>query len=66
MPKCNNLKFCLRPPANAVHDCDACAKPVTRFLYRCDRCNFYLHPCCANLPTELEDEGVKLKLIKKD
>lgn len=66
MAKCYNLQFCLSPPANATHYCDACTKPVTGFLYRCHRCNFDLHPCCANLPMELEDGEVKLKLVEKD
>ncbi|PRQ24393.1 putative chromatin regulator PHD family [Rosa chinensis] len=66
MPKCKNLKFCLRPPKKATQYCDACTKPVTGFLYRCEGCDFDLHPCCANLPMELEHEGLKLKLIEKD
>ncbi|XP_024163968.1 uncharacterized protein LOC112170935 [Rosa chinensis] len=30
------------------------------------KCDFDLHPCCANFPMELEDGSVKLKLIEKD
>ncbi|KAM7500104.1 hypothetical protein LguiA_024518 [Lonicera macranthoides] len=36
--------------------CDACVRPIfaTPF-YRCaDQCNFFLHKCCAELPTKID------------
>ncbi|KAK3023707.1 hypothetical protein RJ639_042717 [Escallonia herrerae] len=34
--------------------CEACVKPVIAPFYKCSLCNFVLHKCCAELPTELQ------------
>ncbi|KAI4320891.1 hypothetical protein MLD38_034327 [Melastoma candidum] len=33
--------------------CDACGKSIKGYNFRCNACNFQIHPCCAMLPTEL-------------
>ncbi|KAM7500106.1 hypothetical protein LguiA_024520 [Lonicera macranthoides] len=36
--------------------CDACVRPIFASpFYRCaDQCNFFLHKCCAELPTKID------------
>ncbi|KAK3023709.1 hypothetical protein RJ639_042719 [Escallonia herrerae] len=34
--------------------CEACVKPVIAPFYKCSLCNFVLHKCCAELPTDLQ------------
>ncbi|KAK2976229.1 hypothetical protein RJ640_001955 [Escallonia rubra] len=34
--------------------CEACVKPIFSPFYKCSQCDFILHKCCAELPTELQ------------
>ncbi|KAI3427738.1 Phorbol-ester/DAG-type domain-containing protein [Psidium guajava] len=40
-------------PGRAKSKCDACGKSVKGFSFRCNACNFQIHPCCAMLPLEV-------------
>jgi len=37
--------------------CDVCGHSFKGFAYRCNICNFNIHPCCAELPRELSFYG---------
>ncbi|KAL9238178.1 hypothetical protein vseg_012641 [Gypsophila vaccaria] len=63
-PKCSFI-FMSRPPGNIPRYCNACERPVTGFLYHCNSCGFDLHPCCAKLPTVLDDGSGMLYLYRK-
>ncbi|XP_027362118.1 uncharacterized protein LOC113869825 [Abrus precatorius] len=63
-PKCC-FQFLSRPPGETARYCNACEKGVNGFLYHCVSCGFDLHPCCAKLPTVLEDGEMKLFLNGK-
>lgn len=52
--KCE-FHFYTKPPGPGMRICDACGKDVPGFVYHCSRCGFDLHPCCANLPQQLDD-----------
>ncbi|KAK7312370.1 hypothetical protein VNO77_36171 [Canavalia gladiata] len=62
--KCN-FEFMSAPPGNTPRYCNACEKDVSGFVYHCRSCGFDLHPCCAKLPTVLDDGEVKLYLYRK-
>ncbi|KAM7479251.1 hypothetical protein LguiA_027464 [Lonicera macranthoides] len=62
--KCQ-FQFLPRPPGPVARYCNACEKDVTGFVYHCHSCGFDLHPCCAKLPTMLDDGEVKLYLYRK-
>ncbi|KAM6543502.1 hypothetical protein CsatB_007949 [Cannabis sativa] len=34
--------------------CDVCSKAIQGSAYRCNACSFQMHPCCANLPLEMQ------------
>ncbi|KAK6143495.1 hypothetical protein DH2020_023843 [Rehmannia glutinosa] len=59
--KCS-FQFLSRPPGGEARYCNACQKAVTGFVYHCKLCGFDLHPCCAKLPTVLDDGDIKLYL----
>ncbi|KAK7308538.1 hypothetical protein VNO77_42151 [Canavalia gladiata] len=63
-PKCS-FHFHARPPGDVARYCNACEKSINGFLYHCVSCGFDLHPCCAKLPTVLEDGEIKLYLYRK-
>ncbi|XVE76789.1 hypothetical protein DITRI_Ditri13aG0008700 [Diplodiscus trichospermus] len=44
----HGLKLVHEPQANRV--CDLCNDPVEGLFYRCNLCNFNVHPLCTNLP----------------
>nr|GEU55964.1 C1-like protein [Tanacetum cinerariifolium] len=54
-----------RPPGPIARYCNACEKAVSGFVYHCKLCGFDLHPCCAKLPTMLDDGEVELYLYRK-
>lgn len=62
--KCD-FKLHYRPPGETRRLCDACRKEVLGFVYHCKRCDFDLHPCCANLPQVLDDGEHNLYLCYK-
>ncbi|XVE67420.1 hypothetical protein DITRI_Ditri08aG0159400 [Diplodiscus trichospermus] len=62
--KCS-FQFLSRPPGDIPRYCNACEKDVRGFVYHCKSCGFDLHPCCAKLPTVLDDGEVKLYLYRK-
>nr|XP_016440808.1 PREDICTED: uncharacterized protein LOC107766525 [Nicotiana tabacum] len=45
----------LEPQADSelVGFCDVCCDPVEGIFYRCNRCNFDVHPLCTQLPRTL-------------
>ncbi|RWR76077.1 Cysteine/Histidine-rich C1 domain-containing protein [Cinnamomum micranthum f. kanehirae] len=45
--------------------CDACDKLVQGFGFQCRKCDYVLHPCCANLPWLLHDGSLDLRLCWK-
>ncbi|KAL1555665.1 hypothetical protein AAHA92_11376 [Salvia divinorum] len=50
------LTLLLRTPASAKSTrvvCDLCRETVEWLFYRCDECNFDLHPLCTQLPQKL-------------
>ncbi|KAI3448064.1 hypothetical protein Pfo_004729 [Paulownia fortunei] len=61
--KCS-FQFLSRPPGQEARYCNACEKAVTGFVYHCKSCGFDLHPCCAKLPTVLDDGDIKLYLYR--
>ncbi|OVA18339.1 Protein kinase C-like [Macleaya cordata] len=63
-PKCN-FNFLDHAPGIRSRYCDACGKDVKGFVYHCTKTGRDLHPCCSNLPYEIEGEGVKLTLHEK-
>lgn len=63
-PKCSFV-FMSRPPGNVPRYCNACERGISGFVYHCKSCGFDLHPCCAKLPTTLEDGEIKLYLYRK-
>ncbi|KAL2347874.1 hypothetical protein Fmac_001874 [Flemingia macrophylla] len=63
-PKCS-FHFLSHPPGDTPRYCNACQKHVTGFLYHCFSCGFDLHPCCAKLPTVLDQTGLTLLLYRK-
>ncbi|RAL38865.1 hypothetical protein DM860_015226 [Cuscuta australis] len=63
-PKCS-FQFLARSPGSVPRYCNACEKDISGFLYHCNSCGFDLHPCCAKLPTVLQDGEVKLYLYRK-
>ncbi|KAM0060810.1 putative chromatin regulator PHD family [Helianthus debilis subsp. tardiflorus] len=62
--KCS-FQFLSRPPGPIARYCNACEKAVSGFVYHCKLCGFDLHPCCAKLPTMLDDGEVELYLYIK-
>ncbi|KAL5710871.1 hypothetical protein ACHQM5_021382 [Ranunculus cassubicifolius] len=44
--------------------CNACGNAILGFVYNCSTYRVNLHPCCANLPSVLQSEGVELRLHK--
>ncbi|RZC45494.1 hypothetical protein C5167_038420 [Papaver somniferum] len=62
--KCS-FQFMSRPPGNIPRYCNACQKDVSGFVYHCKLCGYDLHPCCAKLPTVLDDGDFKLFLYRK-
>ncbi|RDX94127.1 hypothetical protein CR513_23517, partial [Mucuna pruriens] len=62
--KCT-FQFMAAPPGDTARYCNACEKDVSGFVYHCKACGFDLHPCCAKLPTVLDDGEVKLYLYRK-
>ncbi|OMO97278.1 C1-like protein [Corchorus olitorius] len=49
----HNLKLVLRKPKDAcqiIRVCDLCNDPVEGLFYRCQLCEFDVHPCCTQLP----------------
>ncbi|KAI4342368.1 hypothetical protein MLD38_027006 [Melastoma candidum] len=54
-----------RPPGDVPRYCNAREKDVPGFVYHCRACGFDLHPCCAKLPTMLDDGRVQLYLYRK-
>lgn len=63
-PKCE-FEFHYQPPGPERRRCDACQKDVLGFTYHCKRCDFDLHPCCANLPRVLDDGEKNIYLCLK-
>ncbi|XP_021731658.1 uncharacterized protein LOC110698522 [Chenopodium quinoa] len=63
-PKCSFI-FMSRPPGNVPRYCNACERGISGFLYHCKSCGFDLHPCCAKLPTAIDDGEIKLYLYRK-
>ncbi|GLT78170.1 hypothetical protein SLA2020_497160 [Shorea laevis] len=63
-PKCS-FQFLSRPPGDKPRYCDACKKDINGFVYHCKCRGFYLHPCCAELPSVLNDGEVELSLRGK-
>ncbi|CAM8976093.1 unnamed protein product [Rhodiola kirilowii] len=63
-PKCV-FQFFYKPPGSERRLCDGCGKDVQAFMYHCKKCGFDLHPCCANLPTVLDDGEHDLYLSLK-
>lgn len=63
-PRCE-FKLYYHPPGPGRRRCDACQKEVLGFTYHCKRCDFDLHPCCANLPQVLNDGENNLYLSHK-
>ncbi|TYH37034.1 hypothetical protein ES332_D12G013500v1 [Gossypium tomentosum] len=61
----NEFQFNYRPPGQHMRICDACRNDVLGFVYHCKRCDFDLHPCCANLPQVLDDGEHNLYLCFK-
>lgn len=59
------FQFLARPPGTKARYCNACRKDVTGFVYHCHLCGYDLHPCCAKLPTMLDDGEMKLFLYRK-
>lgn len=59
------FQFCYDPPGATRRICDACRNDVLGFVYHCKRCDFDLHPCCANLPQVLDDGERNLYLCLK-
>ncbi|KAK8508572.1 hypothetical protein V6N13_130654 [Hibiscus sabdariffa] len=59
------FQFFYKPPGEHMRICDACRKDVLGFVYHCRRCDFDLHPCCANLPQVLDDGEHNLYLSLK-
>ncbi|KDP46202.1 hypothetical protein JCGZ_10042 [Jatropha curcas] len=62
--KCS-FQFLSRPPGDKPRYCNACERDISGFLYHCKDCGFDLHPCCAKLPTVLDDGETKLYLYRK-
>ncbi|KAL7602049.1 hypothetical protein Lser_V15G24727 [Lactuca serriola] len=62
--KCT-FQFLPTPPGSLPRYCNACEKDILGFVYHCHACGFDLHPCCAKLPTILDDGEVKLYLCRK-
>nr|GEW02063.1 C1-like protein [Tanacetum cinerariifolium] len=62
--KCS-FEFFTMPPGSEPRYCNACEKDISGFVYHCKACGFDLHPCCAKLPTMLDDGEVKLYLYRK-
>ncbi|KAI3716086.1 hypothetical protein L6452_23162 [Arctium lappa] len=62
--KCS-FQFLATPPGSVPRYCNACEKDISGFVYHCKACGFDLHPCCAKLPTMLDDGEVKLYLCRK-
>lgn len=65
----STFKF-FRTPPRACHDkcrrmCDACIKPITGFVYHCEKDDLDLHPCCRNLNRSYRIEDVEFNLHKK-
>ncbi|KAL7225106.1 hypothetical protein ACSBR1_020414 [Camellia fascicularis] len=52
-----NNKSSLDSKDEVKHDeiCDGCAKPILAPFYHCVQCNFFLHECCAELHSELQN-----------
>lgn len=63
-PKCSFI-FMSRPPGNVPRYCNACERGIFGFSYHCKSCGFDLHPCCAKLPTVLDDGEITLYLYRK-
>nr|XP_043627202.1 uncharacterized protein LOC122598688 [Erigeron canadensis] len=62
--KCT-FEFLTTPPGSLPRYCNACQKDITGYVYHCKDCGFDLHPCCAKLPTMLNDGEIKLYLCRK-
>ncbi|KAL4588781.1 hypothetical protein LXL04_001676 [Taraxacum kok-saghyz] len=63
--KCTFKFLPTTPPDSPSRYGNACEKDILGFLYHCRECGFDLHPCCAKLPTMLDDGEVKLYLCRK-
>ncbi|KAK3125660.1 hypothetical protein QOZ80_7BG0608070 [Eleusine coracana subsp. coracana] len=65
----HRLKLIRTPPGSFMHHvCDLCKEkcPPSSFVYRCDECNFDLHPLCSLLPETVESPihpGHRLHMI---
>lgn len=57
-PKCKE-KHCRN---ECKRYCDACGKAVKGFVYHCATDNLDLHPCCRNLESKVDIQGVKFWL----
>ncbi|KAK3127666.1 hypothetical protein QOZ80_7AG0576670 [Eleusine coracana subsp. coracana] len=65
----HRMKLVRTPPGSFMtHVCDLCKEkcPPASFVYRCDECNFDLHPLCSLLPETVESPihpGHRLHMI---
>ncbi|KAF6147952.1 hypothetical protein GIB67_001527 [Kingdonia uniflora] len=54
--------FRYRQPGSFIRYCDACGDDVRGFGYHCREYGYNLHPCCSNLPRNIQSENVELRL----
>lgn len=57
--KCNNSH------SESERYCDGCGMVVEGFVYHCKANGWDLHPCCKNLPNEINIHGIKFRLQDK-
>lgn len=63
-PPCLHKKCKKADCEGYIITCSACGQDVKGFQYHCPEKGWDLHPCCAQLKSELQIGGVKFKLHK--
>lgn len=46
--------------------CEVCAKPAKGSVYHCEKNGCNLHPCCLNIPSELNIDEVEFELTREE
>ncbi|KDP36722.1 hypothetical protein JCGZ_08013 [Jatropha curcas] len=51
----HQLYFSSKPGKGGIlkSKCDVCGKPAKGYSFRCNACNYQMHPCCAMLSNEI-------------